>query len=326
MTKRERVIAAIKGENQDGVPSSFSLHFPKDINSIEKTVDAHLDFYNNTDTDIFKLMNENLVPYMGEINRAKEYEWVKDVSIDSEFMQNQIELTKRVLSKCDKDAFTIGTLHGITASAIHPLEKMKQQFDYDEVRLHLKMLLEENPKPVLEGMSRICDGMCQLAQKYIECGLDGVYYAALGAETRFFTDEQFKEWIEPFDKKIMSAIKDAGGYCFLHICKDGLNMNRYKSYVDYVDVVNWGIYEVPFSIEDGKKLFPNKTIMGGLENRTGVLVDGTEDEVAEEVKKVISSYGKNGDKGLIIGADCTLATEQNLSLVKSAAQAARAYK
>ncbi|MFR2985507.1 MAG: hypothetical protein ACLTMD_05415 [Clostridium sp.] len=41
----------------------------------------------------------------------------------------------------------------------------------------------------------------------------------------------------------MKAIKDAGGYCFLHICKDQLNMDRYKDYGPYADVVNWGVYE-----------------------------------------------------------------------------------
>lgn len=326
MTKKERVISAIKGCNQGGVPSSFSLHFASSINTVDKTVNAHLNFFDETDTDIIKIMNENLVPYMGEINSVAEYEMVKDVSIDAGFMQNQIEITQKILSKCNPDTFKIGTLHGITASAIHPLEKMKQNFDYDGVLKHLKKLLEEDPKPVLEGMQRICDGMCQLARKYIECGLDGVYYAALGAEKRFFTDKQFKEWIEPFDKQIMKAIKDAGGYCFLHICKDGLNMERYKDYNDYCDVVNWGIYEVPFSIDEGKKLFPNKTIMGGLKNRSGVLVDGTGKQVEQEVKNTISEYNKNGDKGFILGADCTLATEQDLSLVKKAVETAREYK
>lgn len=326
MTKKERVLAAINGENQDGIPSSFSLHFPKEIDATEKIVDAHLKFFKDTDTDILKIMNENLVPYMGEINEASQYDWVKDVSIDAKFMQDQIEITKRILDKCDPEAFKIGTLHGITASAIHPLEKMKQKFDYDSVRLHHKMLLEENPKPVLEGMKRICDGMCQLAQKYIDCGLDGVYYAALGGETRFFSDEQFKEWIEPFDKMIMSAIKQAGGFCFLHICKDGLDMNRYADYNDYCDVVNWGVYEAPFSIDEGKKLFPNTTIMGGLKNRSGVLVDGTKSDVVEETKRVIASYDKNGDKGFILGADCTLATEQDLTLVRAAVKTARSYK
>ena len=103
-------------------------------------------------------------------------------------------------------------------------------------------------------------------------------------------------------------------------------MERYKNYNDYCDVVNWGIYEAPYSIEEGKKLFPDKTIMGGLKNRSGALVDGTEGAVESEVGNIISSYAKNGSKGFILGADCTLATEQDLSLVRAAVKAARSYK
>lgn len=318
MTKKERVISAIKCQEVDHTPSSFSLHFPETAAYGEAAVEAHLNFFKETDTDILKIMNENLVPYMGEIKTAADYKMVKTISINDKFMQDQIEMTKRILDRCETEGFTLGTLHGITASSIHPLEKMG--LNYDEVReLHSK-LLKENPAPVLEGMKKIADGMCQLAQKYIEIGVDAVYYAALGGEHRYFTDEEFAEWIEPFDKMIMSAIHEAGGYCFLHMCKDQLNMERYKTYGAFADVVNWGIYEAPFSMEDGKKLFPGKAIMGGLPNRSGVLVDGTEKEVRNAVKDVIASFGRSG---FILGADCTLATEQDLAKVRAAVEAAR---
>ena len=159
-----------------------------------------------------------------------------------------------------------------------------------------------------------------VAKAYIEAGLDSVYYASLGGEYEFFTDEEFAKWIKPFDIQVMKAIKEAGGYCFLHICKDHLNMERYRDYAPYADVVNWGVFEAPFDLEKGKELFQGKTIMGGLPNRHGVLVDGTKEEVEAEVKKVIREYGR---KGLILGADCTLATEQDLDKVKAAVLAAR---
>lgn len=320
MTKKERVISAIKGQEVDAIPSGFSLHFPSDVAFGDEAVKAHLQFFKDTDTDILKIMNENLVPYMGEIKTSEDYKMIKNISINDRFMQDQIELVKRILDGCDPEGFTMGTLHGITASAIHPLEKMGPDCTYDVVRRMHSEFLKNNPKPVLEGMKRIADGMCQLAQKYIELGVDSVYYAALGGETRYFTDEQFAEWIEPFDQMIMGAIKEAGGYCFLHICKDQLNMERYRNYGTYADVVNWGVYEAPFSLEDGRRMFPGKTIMGGLPNRSGVLVDGTIDEIETAVKDVIASFGRTG---FILGADCTLATEQDLKKLRAAVEAAR---
>jgi uroporphyrinogen decarboxylase len=172
---------------------------------------------------------------------------------------------------------------------------------------------------MLSAMQRITDVLCALAESYVKAGVDSIYYAALGGEYEFFTDEEFAKWIKPFDLQIMKAIKDAGGYCFLHICKDNLNMERYRDYVPYTDVVNWGVYEAPLGLQEGRELFGGKTIMGGLPNHHGVLVNGSSEEIEEEIKKIAESFGR---KGLILGADCTLSTDQDLSRIKIAAKVA----
>lgn len=221
------------------------------------------------------------------------------------------------MEKADPDAFSLGTLHGICASAIHPIEV---RYGYEGVRELFCTHIRENKQPVLEAFKRIADGMCQLAAKYKELGLDGIYYAALGGEKHYFTDEEFSEMIEPFDKEILKASKEAGCINFLHMCKNNLNMKRYESYNSLADVVNWGIYETDFSLEEGRRLFPGTAVMGGLANRSGVMVEGTMDELKAEAKKVIRDYGKTS---FILGADCTLPTEIPYDRIRAIAEAAR---
>ena len=84
--------------------------------------------------------------------------------------------------------------------------------------------------------------------------------------------------------------------------------------------MNWGIYEAPFSLEEGKKLFPGTAIMGGLANRSGVLVEGTKEEIEDRVRQIIE---ENGKTGFILGADCTIPTEIEYWRVRAAAEAAR---
>lgn len=323
MTKKERVIAVIEGREADGVPSGFSLHFPAHQAVGDEAVEAHLKFFEETDTDIIKIMNEHLVPYYGMIRTPQEYcEKIPVINKESTFIADQIEMTKKILDRAEKDAFTMGTLHGICASGIHPLEKMGTGYTLDEVRQMQVDFLRWDQQKMLDAMKRITEGMCQLAEEYItNAGVDSVYYAALGAEYKWFTDEEFERWIKPLDLQIMKAIKDAGGYCFLHMCKSQLNMKRYDAdYAALADVVNWGVYEAPMSMEEGRAQFPGKAVMGGLPNRSGVLVDGDEAAVRKAVKDVITGYGR---KGLILGADCTLATEQDRSLIRAAAMEAR---
>ena len=319
MTKRERVIAAIQQKDIDGIPSGFSLHFPEEKKHGEACVKAHLDFFHDTDTDICKIMNENLIPVFGTIHTPDDYNrLIPRMTMEDGFMKDQMALTKEILARCDKDVFTMGTLHGICASGIHPIEQ--SGVNYFAARQMQVDFLRWDEEKMLSAMQRITDVLCDLARSYIEAGLDSVYYASLGGEECFFTDEEFARWIKPFEIQVMKAIKDAGGYCFLHICKDGLNMERYRDYAPYADVVNWGVFEVPYDLEKGRELFGGKTLMGGLPNRHGVLVEGSDAQVEAEVKKVISDFGR---KGLILGADCTLATEQDLDKVRLAARTAR---
>lgn len=322
MTKKERVIAAIEKRETEGIPSSFSLHFPQDKKTGEACVKAHLNFFKETDTDIRKIMNENLIPVFGRIHSPEDYDrLIPEMTLNDDFMKRQIELTKAVLEGCEKDVFTMGTLHGICASGIHPIEQAG--INYYAARQMQVDFLRWDEEKMLSAMQRITNVLCDLAKAYIEAGVDAVYYAALGGESCFFTDEEFEKWIKPFDLQIMDAIKEAGGYCFLHICKDGLNMKRYREYAEHADVINWGVYEAPYSLQEGKELFEGKTIMGGLPNRSGVLIDGTEKEIEEEVRSIVNSIGS---KGFILGADCTLATEQDLEKVKMAVNAARQYR
>ena len=317
MNKKERVLAAIQGREPDHVPCGFSLHFPEGKAKGEAAVQSHLEFFEKTDTDILKIMNENMVPDVGEIRTPADWNKIPTYSLKDDFMVRQIELVKRILDQCDRDAFLLGTLHGICASSIHPIEA---RYGYEGVRELSCRHIREDKKPVLEAWKRIADGMCLLAGKYIELGLHGVYYAGLVAETRYYTDEEFEECIAPFDKQILQAVKEAGGYNFLHMCKDGLNMNRYASYNELADVVNWGIYETDFSIEEGRKLFPDTTVMGGLANRSGVLVEGTLEELQTAVRELITGVGR---KRFILGADCTLATEMPYERIKAVVDAAR---
>lgn len=315
MTRKERVVAAIEKGFVDHVPCCFSLHFPKERNSGAAGVRSHLDFFKDSGTDIAKIMNENLVP--APEGGFDSYGQIPGFDRHTGFIDTQLDFTKRILDGLDDDYFTLGTLHGICASALHPIEK--SGIGYEEARDLQLHNLRNDEKKAMSAFERITDGMCELVLGYKYAGVDSVYYAALGGESRWYTDEEFEKWIKPFDLRIMKAVRDAGMYCFLHICKDRLVMERYRDYASYADVVNWGVHEVPFSLEEGRHLFKGCTIMGGLKNRSGVLVDGSVGEIRREVSKIISGFGK---KGFILGADCTLATEQDIGRLRIAVEAA----
>ena len=163
MTKRDRVLRAIRKEPVDFVPSCFSLHFPKEKNSGEAGVRAHLDFFRDTGADIAKIMNENLVPSPGMGSSFPEaYADVRAFGRDADFIVDQIDFTKRILDGLDDEYFTLGTLHGICASALHPIER--SGIDYEKARDLQLLSLREAEGTTLSAFNRIADGLCGLVE------------------------------------------------------------------------------------------------------------------------------------------------------------------
>ena len=90
----------------------------------------------------------------------------------------------------------MGTTHGICASAIHPIEA---RYGYEAVRNLFCSHIRENKKPVIEAFKRSTDGMCQLSQKYIEMGLDGVYYETFRENGIIL--QMSEDLVEPYDNR-----------------------------------------------------------------------------------------------------------------------------
>ncbi len=316
MTKKERVLAAIEKKSVDHVPACFSLHFPPEIAHGAAAVQAHLDFFRQTDADVHKIMNENLVPPIEGFDGPGDWARIPAYDRHSPFIKRQLELIRRVLDGTGGDGYALATIHGVCASAIHPIE---MRYGYDGTRKLQAAHYRSNKALVRDAFQRLADAMSDFAVATIEEGARGIYYAALGGEARYFTDEEFSELIEPLDRQVLSAVRQAGGHVFLHICKEKLVMERYRAYGDLVDVVNWGVFEAPCTLTEGRALFPEATIMGGLKNRSGVMVEGAVDDLVEAVRALIDSVG---EKGFILGADCTLPTEIPYERIMAAVHAA----
>lgn len=317
MNKRERVLKVVSGAETDYVPTGFWLHFSDEKHHGRESVQAHLDFFKETGTDILKIMNENLVPWDVKISTADDWRKVRPISLKDPYVQDQLDIIKRISDKVGDEAVILTTIHGIVASAFHTRGGGD---NYDTLRTILTTHLREKPEVVSNALTILTEGLSEFTAACLDAGAQGIYYAALGGEKELFTDQEFEEFIKPNDLKILNAAEQASAFNVLHICKDNINFDRYKDYNP--SVVNWAIHDNDLSISQGRKLFPNSTILGGLDDRSGVLVDGNQEELE---RKVFSILEEAGTEKFILGADCTLPTEIDLSRIKTAVEATRKY-
>ncbi len=318
MTKKELVLRTLSGDLQEAVPSSFSIHFGSAFAYGSEAVKKHLDFFRDTDTDIIKIMNENLFPSNPGVKTSDDFRRIGPFSRKSDFIVHQTDLVKAILDKTGGDAFSVCTIHGAAFSHVHTMRPQYQALE--EIRKVQAALYRENPQPFLDAKKRIAEGLCILVESVLEAGCDGIYYAALGAENDVFTEEEFRVVEEPFDKMVFETARSMGRTIILHMCKKKLDMKRYASYAPYVDAVNWGIYENNISLEEGMRIFPDNTILGGLENRSGIIVEGSLDDIRNEVHRLRKAMK---GKKFILGADCTLGSDLPVERIRTAAEAAR---
>ena len=298
MDKRELLNATLKGENTDRIPCGFWHHFPADKQTGNASVQAHLSFYEAVDIDMLKIMNEHLFKIQKPIQKAEDWTNLKPLSFEEIGYDAYLEEVRAIKKALPCDVPVFATIHGVLVSAYHATEKPGS---FSNPNNMVSRHLRENPEAVATGLKSIANTLIRLCEQLSEAKIDGIYYAALGGEAYRFTPQQFSSYVKVFDKQVIDAINALNLTSVLHICKDQVRIPLYQD-ID-ADVVNWAVHESEYELGDGRTLFPNATLLGGFDDRSGVLVDGTITEIEQEVDAIVNKAGR---KQLIIGADCTL--------------------
>ncbi len=312
MNKFERMKAAIEAKPVDKIPVGFWLHFPgvEEVNELRK---AHIHMYRQTNMDLIKIMYEYGYDMETSVKTPSDWYKIKPATRKSSFYKKQVDLIKGILDECGGECMIFSTMYGPFKSAVIATEDA--------------LLMEhskENPKAVCAGINAIAEGLADIAQGYLEQGLDGIYYAAQFSEPGRFSRLQWESLVKPYDLKILNTISEAEKYTILHICGEPeydfkTNIEWYQDYP--ADLVNWAVHKNNYALEKGRRFF-NKPILGGIDNR-GTIYTGTHDQIANEVTDVLKS---NDLTGFVAGADCTLSGDIEIDKIKTAVEAVHNFK
>lgn len=302
MTKRERVIAAMNQENVDRPPVGFWFHFTDEQETGQACIVAHLDYYNNIDVDMAKLMCDGYFDYPNAVAKAvsEPDDWFKmePLGPHSAFITEQVTRAKAVRAGLKDDMVA---LYNVFA----PFSLIRFAASDEVVMSHLR----EKPEAIMYALSVIAKDVATLSEKLLtEGGMDGVYYCVQGGEIDRMTQEGYARFITPSD---LMPLQHANGFSdmnVLHCCGWAGVKNRLENWRDYPSkCVNWACYIEDMDIATGRSFFGDRCVLGGFDNRkTGVLYSGTRDEIEAFTKSLISRAPKTG---FIIGADCTLPSD-----------------
>jgi uroporphyrinogen decarboxylase len=300
MNKLERVRAALSGAEVDRVPASFWFHFPKPQAHGAASVQAHLDYYRAAGIDFLKVMNEH--PYEANVAIQSPADWrhVRPAPLNSRFYQDQLDEVKRIVDALKGECLVITTIFGPFSSGNHA--------SGGKVTEHVKA----DPAAVSQGLGAIAESLAQFAVACVEAGASGIYYSAQGGEEERFTADEFQRCIKPHDLTILNALH--GEFNLLHICGDNMRLALYADYPSHA--VNWAATKHNLNLKQGYSLF-KRTVVGGMGDR-GIMVNGSPEEIRSAVQEVVAGFGT---RSFILGADCTLPTDIDISRIRTAVEA-----
>lgn len=296
MDQRTRVLRALENQPVDRPPVGFWFHFPEDASKGEACIQAHLNYYRNTGTDLVKIMCDGYFPYPipETIRTPADWDQLTPLTADHPFIQEQLERAKKIRE---------GAGDGLCMfyNVFAPFSSIRFGSSDEFVMRSLK----ENPEGVAHALETIAQSNSLLSELLItQCGMDGIYYCVQGGEVDRFTVEEYRRLITPTDLQVLEHANRFSRYNLLHCCGWAGIKNYLEVWQDYpAAAVNWAVYVEGMDLAQGKEFF-HKPVLGGFDNRkTGLLYTGTQEEIRDFTKTLIR---ENPGPGVLLGADCTL--------------------
>lgn len=305
MDKMTKFQLASKGEKVDTPPVGSWIHFGSALWDPELTADVHLRFLRDYDWDYIKVMDDYRFPTADGVAEAETADQLrvvggKDLSYDN--FAKQEEVLKLIRAGAE-GAPVIDTVFSPFQTVVRTLG--------DSV----VPLLKDNPEIAKEVLGNVADRLIEFLNA--TQGLsDGVHFSVNGASADWhgwgLTEEQFKDWVAPFDKAVMDAASDR--VRIMHVHGYDLTADWVDDYP--VEVMSWSHNQSQptlAEVAEAGKFVP----MGGLDE-LGALYWPPSKVVAN----VMESRRATNDK-IIVAPGCTVHSDTPPSILKALVTAAR---
>lgn len=326
---RKRVMDAfLDNKTPERIPTAFWYHFvsfhdhynyhkPEVYESI---VTGQKKYIDEVKPDFIKIMSDGFFghPSVSKklIETIDDLKEVESVGENHEWITRQVEYVKEICDHAGPDVYKYYNIFS-------PLQYIRLRFEeYDEDFTKFVRLFKEDKDVMIQAAKNVAEDIKILIKKlFEETSIEGVYYSVQAVQDESFTHDVHKELVEPLDLLLLEYINEFTDNVILHICGYGNYTNNLEWYVDYpVKVFNWAVHTEGIDLEEGKKLFKGKPVLGGFDNNKGsILYEGSEEELRKEIYRILDAAGT---AGVGLGADCTIddsISVERLHLIKEIA-------
>jgi len=312
MSRRERVLAAIRRQPVDRVPYAVWRHFPTVDRSPAGLAQATLRFHDHYGSDFLKITPRAgyaVEPWgcveaehvLAGGNRPCASHGVKDAAdwkrvrpVDPTTAPGYTEHLEAIIrlgfDRRLGDAPVLPTLF----SPLSIARKLSGE--------RLAIDLREHPELVTGALEAITDTQIRFAEAALGEGVSGIFYSIQTASRSVLSEASYERFGEPYDRRFLEAIRGRSLVTVVHCHGDGLMFERLARLPG--DVWNWDDRATPPTLAAGARLVPG-AVCGGLD-QSRTLREGTSEEAAAQARDAVA---QTSGTGLIVGAGCVLLME-----------------
>jgi len=261
MTRRDRVMAAVRGDAVDRVPLSFWMHNFAAENTVKEFVAESLRLAREFDWDYLKPQSRAQcfaeawgLQYRPSAERAVPYTCTHAPCADAAALRalqpadpaagalgDQLDALRQIRAGVGPDTPIIWTVFSPMMVVPFLLPGGVEQ------ALAIARQAPAALEAALDVVAHTLAGYTRLA---LAAGADGLFYATNVARRELLTAAECRRFQRPYDQQVLAAAAP-GPFTVLHVCGEAVHFDEF---VDYpVHALSWALAEGNPSLADGRR-------------------------------------------------------------------------
>ncbi|MBI2206479.1 MAG: hypothetical protein HYU41_21815 [Candidatus Rokubacteria bacterium] len=324
MTKRERVAAALSGQEVDRVPLAFWLHNFATENSPQTLGTETLRLARTFDWDYLKPQSRaqcfaemwglkyraaggRATPYVvthTPLAGAADLARLAPADPATDALGEQLHALRLIRYGAGPDTPIIWTVFSPLMVVPYLLRGGRDE---------MFRVMRATPAALDHALAAITDTLAAYATAALATGADGLFYATNLATRELMTAEECRRFQRPFDLTVLKAVAGAP-FNVMHVCGTDV---LFDEFVDYpVTAFSWATAPGNPSLSDGHRR-TGRAVVGGLPAKpvTKML---TPDAMAERVRAAVH---ETGGRWHLVGPDCSIDPDTPDAVLRAASAA-----
>jgi len=321
VTRRERVLAALRGEPVDRVPLAFWLHDFAAENALDTFVAESLRLARTFGWDYLKPQTRAQcfaeawgLRYAPSGARAVQYtrthapcasaddlRRLKPAEPTAGALGEQLEALRRIRVAVGDDTPIMWTVFSPMMVVPYLLAGGVEQ---------ALAIAREDGGSLEHALGAIADSLAGYAHEALRAGADGVFYATNVAREGLLTSAECRRFQRPWDLRVLDAVA-AAPFNMLHVCGARAHLDEFLDYP--VQALSWAASQSNPPLRDVRHR-TGRAVVGGLPAKP-LIATLTPAAIAEQARAAIR---QTEGRGLLLGPECSINPDTREELLHAA--------